>query len=243
MRGFGFWELLAERDRGDLMARARPRVFPPGGVLCTEGEPTTHVFILLSGWVKVITVTSDGRQVLEAVRGGGELIGEIAGEVTGYRTATMVAIGTARALMMGAREFADFLDTHPGAARAHRRAMTEQQRAAHEQQREHTLLDGPQLLAGLLLDLADRQDAAGDGAAAPRLPLSQEELASLIGASRSTVTRALHAWRGRRIIGTDQRHVEILDRVRLARIAGRAPKAPLLAHRVPFTGAQATHSA
>jgi len=240
--GSGFWELLGEKDRTDFISRARSRVFPPGGALCTEGDPSTHVIILLSGWVKVINVTREGRQVLGAVLGRGEVIGEIAGQVTGYRTATVLAIGTVRALMVRAREFDEFLDTHPDAARAHRRAMAEQQRAAHRQQRNQALLSGPQRLADLLLDLADRQDAAaGDGMAASRLPLSQEELASLIGASRSTVTRALHAWRDRRIIGTDQRHIEILDRARLAGIARRFSNDPLLAHGIPVVGADASH--
>jgi CRP/FNR family cyclic AMP-dependent transcriptional regulator len=225
VHGSGFWGLLGESDRLDFAERARPQVFRPGVALCTEGEPTTHVFILLSGWVRVSTVTRDGRHVLEAVRGGGDSIGEIAGQVTGYRTATVQAIGQVRTLIIGAREFGEFLDGHPGAARAHRRAMAELQRANNEQQRNHGLFSGSQRLAALLLDLAERQGNASEDAAS--LPLSQEELASLIGASRSTVTRALHDWRDRHIIGTDPRHIQILDRARLARISGRFSKEPL----------------
>jgi len=227
VRGPGFWRLLNDADRGALTAAARFRVFPAGMVLCMEGEPTTHVFVLLSGWVKVTTVTRDGREVLEALRGEGEAIGEIAGQVTGYRTATVQAIGPVRALIVGARQFGDFLDHHPAAAKAHRQALAERERAANELQRGYALLSGPQRLAGLLLDLTDRPDAVTDAAATTPLPLSQEELASLIGASRSTVTRALHEWRSRRIIGTDQRHIEILDRARLQRIADRLVKEPL----------------
>jgi CRP/FNR family cyclic AMP-dependent transcriptional regulator len=230
VRGSGFWELLGERDRQDFISQARPRVYPPGATLCTEGEPSTYVFILLSGWVKVFTVTREGRQVIEALRGAGEIIGEIAGQVTGYRTANVQAIGTVRTLIVGARELGEFFDTHPAAARAHRRAMAERQRGDNEQQRNLALYSGSQRLAGLLLDLAERQDAAADGAATAPLPLSQEDLASLIGASRSTVTRALRAWRDRRIIGTDPRHIEILDRARLAKMSGRFSKEPLSAH-------------
>jgi len=240
VRESGFWGLLGERDRTDFTSLARSRVFPPGVALCTEGEPTTHVFILLSGWVRVFTVTRDGRQVLEALRGGGDIVGEISGQVTGYRTATVQAIGTVRTLIVGGREFGEFLDAHPAAARAHRRAMAELQRAANEQQRNHALFSGPQRLAGLLLDLAERQDGAGEGAAAASLPLSQEDLASLISASRSTVTRALHAWRERRIIGTDSRRIVILDRGRLARIAGRFSKEPLSVCENSAVGADAS---
>lgn len=228
MHGPGFWGLLGEGDRAAVVSAARSRLFPAGVVLCTEGEPTTHVFILLSGWVKVITVTRDGREVLEALRGTGDVIGELAGQVTGYRTATIQAIGAVRALIVGAGQFEGFLDAHPQAAHAYRQAMAQRQRVAYEQQRSHSLLSGPQRLAGLLLDLADGEHRAVDAAAVP-LPLSQEELASLIGVSRSTVTRALREWRSRRIIGTDQRRIEILDRPRLRHIAARPHEGPLSA--------------
>lgn len=229
----GFWWQLDAGDREALISVARSRVFPAGFQLCMEGEPTTHVFILLSGWVKVITVTRDGREMLEALRREGDVIGEIAGQVTGYRTATVQAVGTVRALIVGAGPFGDFLDAHPAAAHAYRRAMADRQRVANAQRRSHALLSGAQLLAGLLLDLAEQDDGAGGGSlgrgsaardtgVAP-LPLSQEELASLIGVSRATVTRALRDWRSRRIIGRDPRHIEILDRARLLRIAGRLP--------------------
>jgi CRP-like cAMP-binding protein len=223
VHGADFLGLLTAGDREALLAVGRPQAYKAGTALCMEGEPTTHVFILISGWVKVITVTHDGREMLAALRGSGDVIGEIAGQVTGYRTATIRAIGTVRALIVGTGQFGDFLDTHPSAARAHRRLMAEQQRIAHEAQRSHVLASGPQRLACLLLDLVTRHGGAGDNALTAPLPLSQEEMASLIGASRSTVTRALHNWRSRQIIRTGQRNITILDQARLLKIAGRSP--------------------
>ena len=222
MYGPYFWGQLGAGDREALMAVARSRVFPAGSVLCTEGEPTTHVFVLLCGWVKCITVTPDGREILEALRSEGEVIGEIAGQVTGYRTATVQAVGAVDALIAGTRQFGDFLDAHPAAARAYRRSMAERHRAANELQRAHALDSGARRLACLLLDLAELRARADRGSITAPPPLSQEELASLIGASRSTVTRALRDWRSRRIIGADPRRIEIMDQARLLRIAGRA---------------------
>jgi CRP/FNR family transcriptional regulator, cyclic AMP receptor protein len=222
--GFGFWPLLGDAEQTGLTAAARSRVFAPGAVLCVEGEPTTHVFIVLSGWVKIITVTREGREMLEALRGAGDVIGDIAGTITGYRTATIQAIDTVRTLILGAAQFVEFLDGHPNAAQAHRQAMAGRQQAAFALQRSQVLFSGAQRLAGLLLDLDERVAESRHGMTTASLPLSQEELASLIGASRSTVTRALHDWRSRRIIRTDQRHITILDRPRLLRLAGRPPR-------------------
>jgi CRP/FNR family cyclic AMP-dependent transcriptional regulator len=230
VHGSDFWGLLSEADRKDLTSAARSRVFPPGGILCTQGEPTTHVFILQSGWVKIITDSPEGRQTLEALRRAGEIIGELAGQVTGYRTATVQALGTVHALLIGNRQFGEFLDSRPVAAQAYRQAMAEVQQVAYEKQRSRDLLSGAQRLAGLLLDLTEQPRQHGQAnhdAADPQFLLSQEELASLIGASRSTVTRALQGWRSRHIIGTDQRRIEILDRANLERIARRDSKRPL----------------
>ena len=219
MHASDFLGLLAGRDREALLAASRPQAFKSGTTLCMQGEPSTHVFILVSGWVKVITVTRDGREMLVGLRSAGDIVGEIAGQVTGYRTATIQAIGAAQALIVGTRQFGEFLDAHPGAAQAHRRVMAEQQRAAHEERRRHALASGPQRLACLLLDLVARHGEATETSLTAPLPLSQEEIASLIGTSRSTVTRALQDWRSRQIIRTGQRSITILDRGRLLRIA------------------------
>lgn len=159
--------------------------------------------------------------MLAALRGEGDIVGEIA-QVTGYRTATIQALGTVRTLIVGADRFGRFLDAHVEAARAYRRAMTEYQRAAHSSQRNKSTASGSRRLADLLLDLAERHGSRTADGLRTALPLSQEELASLIGSSRSTVTRALSDWRSRKVITTHPRHVTILDQAALRWIAGRS---------------------
>jgi len=53
------------------------------------------------------------------------------------------------------------------------------------------------------------------------MPLTQDELASMIGASRATVTRALSNWRRRGFILTGQRHVTILAEAGLRKVTGQ----------------------
>jgi CRP-like cAMP-binding protein len=54
------------------------------------------------------------------------------------------------------------------------------------------------------------------------LPLSKDELASLAGTSRATVTRALSNWRKRGFIRTGQRHFTIIDLPGLRQAEGSA---------------------
>ena len=53
------------------------------------------------------------------------------------------------------------------------------------------------------------------------MPLSQEELASLAGTSRATVTRAFGNWRKRSLIRTGQRRITVTDPEGLRKVAGR----------------------
>jgi CRP-like cAMP-binding protein len=215
----GFWALLTDREQTVLSGLGRSTVYPPGAVLCAEGDPTTHVFVLLDGWVKIVGVTSDGHELTLALRGRGDTVGEVAGETTGFRNATVQAVGTVRALIVPHEKFSSFLDANDGADRAYRRMVTRRWNDAESMLRTRSVTNGAQRLAGLLLELADWRGSEVQSA----MTLTQEELASLTGASRATVTRALSNWRQRGIIRTGQRDITITDLRALRKIAGQQP--------------------
>ena len=212
----GFWPLLSDDERTVLAGLGRTTVYPSGAVMCVEGDPNTHVFVLVDGWVKIVGVTSDGHELTLALRGRGDTVGEVAGETTGYRSATVQAVGTVRALVVPYERFSSFLDAHDGADRAYRRMVTRRWNDAESMLRARSVTSGAQRLAGLLLELADSELQTA-------MTLTQEELASLTGASRATVTRALSNWRRRGIIRTGQRDITITDPGALRKIAGQQP--------------------
>ncbi|HYY19285.1 MAG TPA: Crp/Fnr family transcriptional regulator [Streptosporangiaceae bacterium] len=212
----GFWPLLSDDERTVLADLGRTTIYPPGAVMFVEGDPSTHVFVLVDGWVKIVGVTSDGHELTLALRGRGDTVGEVAGETTGYRNATVQAVGTVRALIVPYERFSSFLDAHDGADRAYRRMVTRRWNDADSMLRARSVTSGAQRLAGLLLELADSELQTG-------MTLTQKELASLTGASRATVTRALSNWRRRGIIRTGQRDITITDLGALRKIAGQQP--------------------
>jgi CRP-like cAMP-binding protein len=216
----GFWGLLTSMEQSALSGLGRMSVFPAGATLCVEGDPATHVFILVAGWVKILAVTSDGHQTVLALRGDGDIVGEVAGEATGYRTATVQATGTVRALIVGHDKFSSFLDSYLGASHAYRRALTQRWNDTAMTLRRRSATTGAQRLALLLLDLAAQHDSGTAGEVDLAMPLSQEDLASLAGTSRATVTRALGNWRQRGLIRTGQRRITIKDQGALRQIAG-----------------------
>jgi len=217
----GFWALLTDDERGVLSDLGRITVFPPGATICVQGDPATHLFVLMAGLAKILSVTNDGHELTLALRGHGDLVGELSGETTGYRTATVQAIGTVRALIVAYDKFSSFLDANSGADHAYRHVVTQRWNDAASMLRSHPVTSGAQRLATVLLDLAARYGSETDDEVHIAVPLSQEELASLAGTSRATVTRALSNWRRRGIIRTGQRDITITGLGTLQKIANQ----------------------
>jgi CRP-like cAMP-binding protein len=218
--GEGFWDLLSGTEQAGLSALGRTMDFPPGATMCFKGEPATHVFILMAGWVKALSTSSDGHEMVLAFRGHGDIVGEVAGENTSRRNATVRAVDRVRALILGYHTFTAFLDAYPGAARAYRRVMTQRLKDAAVLHR-HPVTSGAQRLAGVVLEIAAQHGRVAGSEIDVAMPLSQQELAALAGTSRATVTRALHNWRQRGYIRTGQRRITITNVQGLRQVAGQ----------------------
>jgi CRP-like cAMP-binding protein len=215
----GFWQLLTSTEQDALSATGRTSVLPPKATMCVEGEPATHLFVLLAGWVKISSVTRDGQEVVLALRGPGEIIGELAGEATGYRTSTVRTIGTVQSLIIAHETFGAFLDAHPNAARAYRKTVTMRWNETAAVLLDRSTADGAQRVARLLIDLAARHGVARGDTVDIEMPITQDELASLAGVSRATMTRAFNQWRRRGIIRTGKGHITITNMDGLRNIA------------------------
>jgi len=220
MQGMGFWNLLSEPEQDALEGLGMLKDYTAKTVLCLEGDPAIHVFILRSGWVKIFSATKDGHEIVLALRGKGDIVGETAGETTGRRTATIQAIDAVQALIVAYDKFGSFVENNPGASRAYRRVVARKFIDADAIRRTRDVTNGAQRLAGLLLDLAEQHGHGPDNARHVVMPLTQGELASMAGTSRATLTRAYKNWRERGFVLTGPHHVTILDQAALRRVAG-----------------------
>jgi CRP-like cAMP-binding protein len=214
----GFWHQLSTGDQNRLTTAGNIGLYAPGATICRQGEPATFLFVLIGGWVKVVTVSRDGDEAVLALRGDGDVVGEFAGEMGGYRTATMYALIDVEAVLIQHKRFSAFLDGCPPAAAAYRRVLIRRNRETADTLAAQATTSGAQRLAaqhGRPLDPA----AAGPEVVIT-LPLTQEELADLAHVSRATATRALAGWRKRNIVQTGHRRIVIVDPGALRRLAG-----------------------
>jgi CRP/FNR family cyclic AMP-dependent transcriptional regulator len=215
---------LAAGERARLRAGAAVRSYRPGYMLTMEGDPSSDVMVLVSGWAKAMSVTASGEEVVLRVYGPGDIFGAESALAGQPRSETVIALAECAALLLPAPRFADLLAASPGISRAFSLAMLHRAQAADEQVRlRHA---SPALrLARVLLELAGRAGTrVPDGITIP-VDLTQEDLASMLGTSRSTVARTLHSLRQQGVILTGYRAITITDTDTLREIANSSPAA------------------
>ncbi len=202
---------LGEEDTSALIASARRRRYPRGTTLFTEGDSSDRVLLLTEGRVKISSFTDDGREVVLAVRGAGDLVGDMSAIDRGPRLASAYALEDVEAAIIPATDFMKFLEDHPRASLALLQMFVARQRDADEKRIEYLAQDTIGRVASRLVELADRYGADDAGSVRIDLPLTQEELAGWIGASREAVSKALQMLRGRDWIETHRRGITVLD--------------------------------
>lgn len=216
--GDAFLAALDDPARAALHERAYPRSWQARSTLFREGDPADRVMIIESGVVKAVAATDNGVDAVLALRGPGDILGELTAVNGGVRTATVVAVEPVRALVVPVDSFRQYLLDHPTAALALLGVVGDRLADSSRRQAEFGSLDATARLARLLLELAEVYGSATDGVTTLRL-LSQDELASFCGASREAIARGLRTLRDEGLVETGRRSVTIVDIERLAAFA------------------------
>jgi CRP/FNR family cyclic AMP-dependent transcriptional regulator len=207
----GFARALQGNEQESLVRRGTRRRFPRGAHLFFEGERSDHVTLIVSGRVKIAYVTRDGKEVVLAIRGAGELLGELSAIDGEPRSAEATAIETVDAVIVPAHEFRAFLQDHPRVALVLLEMLSRRLRDADRKRIEFGEHDSVGRVARRLVEMAQRFGEAEGSGVRIALPLSQEELAGWTGSSRESVAKALGVLRQRGWIETGRRRIVVLD--------------------------------
>lgn len=208
----GGHEVFAPDELRLLRAAGRVRTWVRGEFLMREGETPDFVVLIIGGLAKVTAESGNGYTSVLALRGPGELIGELSCLDGTTRAATVVAVGRTDGVVVGADAFARLLRKHEALATAVLRSVVARLR---ESDRERTRLgarSARSVLAGVLLDIALRHGVAVDeppGALA--VLMNQQELAGAAAVSRESVVRVLGAMQRAKLVTTGRGRTVVLD--------------------------------
>ena len=187
-----FRELSAD-ELDQLIAVARVEDFRAKTPIFHKGAAGESMMAVVTGEVKISAPAADGREIVLAMMGEGEVFGEIALLDGCDRTADATAITNCVLLVVHRRDFLPFLNTHPQVAIRLLRVVCQRLRRTTEQVEDLLFLNLPSRLAKKLLYLSGaNEDRVRERA--PIIRQSQREIGNLVGLSRESINKQLSRW-------------------------------------------------
>lgn len=197
-------------------AASPSRRFAHGQAVVRQGEVSACLFLVRAGAVHLAALVPTGREVVVGVLGPGDLFGEAA--LLGRPSPVEArAVGRAEVEALPVQALRAVVERNPAtavellrlaASRLHLTAAALEEALAH---------DVPTRLSRRLCELARRHGVPDGAGVLLPLPLTQEDLGRMVGASRETVNRSLAALSSRGLVRTEARRYVIPDLEALAR--------------------------
>lgn len=168
----------------DLRDQAAVRQYDRNELLFSQGDPSSELFVVQTGRIAIATRSPDGRESVLAVLEDGSLFGELPLFDDAPRSADARALVESTVVVLDYAPVRTVLERHPQLLWMVVRHLARWLRATDEALADAVFLDVPARTAKRLLELAGDADEF-------KLPVTQEELAAMVGASRERVNKAL----------------------------------------------------
>lgn len=204
-----FFEGLPDDAMTTLMAAGRARAIVRGDVLfAAESEPT-ELFVVLSGRIAIANRSIDGRESVLALMERGDVFGEMGMLDNLPRSAEARALEPSTVMALPFGPVRAVFEAEPARLWGVVRLLAGRLRNMDEALADSVFLDVTGRTAKRILELSGDADEFV-------LPITQEELAGMVGASRERVNKAIAAFIRLGWIDQSDRRYKILQREKLA---------------------------
>jgi CRP/FNR family transcriptional regulator, cyclic AMP receptor protein len=211
---------LLRQEVEQLAAAMQSRAYRRAEVVFHQGDPGLTLHLVCQGHLKIVRCSPAGAEAVLAIVGPGDLFGEMAVLDGGPRSATVVALESVETATLHRADLLGLLRRSPAAVEGLLATLVGTIRKANESAADLMFLDQSGLLAKKLVELAEVHGwQATDHQLQVELPLTQEELAAMIGATRNRVNQLLGRYEAQGIIALGRRRIVIRNVENLRRRA------------------------
>jgi CRP/FNR family transcriptional regulator, cyclic AMP receptor protein len=202
LSGLTLFKGLSTRELERLASLMHERSFPAGANVLTAEQSGEAIYVILKGSVKVHLLTADGTEVILAVLGPGEMVGEMSATDSMGRSADVTTLEESAFLWMDRRAFRSSVESSTVLACNLAEILSKRVRLTNAHLLSLATLDVSGRVASQLLALASEYGKEKPKSGGVRIPikLTQSDLAKLVGASRVRVNQALGYFRKRDVI-------------------------------------------
>jgi CRP-like cAMP-binding protein len=222
----GLFERLSEAEAGQLNRRALNRTFKRGSTIYAPNQAGETVLVLAAGRVKIKDITPDGRETILAFIEEGELFGELAILDGQSRREYAEAVDACQVLLIPRGDIVALMESRPDIALSVTKLIGFRRLRIESRLRNLLFLSSRDRMLHILLELADSHGDRNRNRVELRIPLTHQDVASLIGVTRETATLTLGQLQAAGLVEVSRRRLVISDIRRLVAEAGGSSPQP-----------------
>lgn len=192
------------------------RMFPRGTPIYLPADQADAVLVLAQGRVKIGSFTEDGKQTILAFIEPGELFGELALLEGNQREEYAEALEKSTIVLLPNQAIQELLANNPEVALGVTKLYGLRRQRIERRLKYLLFRSNRDRLIHLLLELAERYGRRTPDGVELRIKLSHQELASVIGSTRETVTVVLGELQGEGMLRLGRRKLVLTDLPKLA---------------------------
>lgn len=194
-----------------LAERADVRECQPDSVVLSQGDPGAVLGVVVSGQLRVVRISLEGREQVLRILGAGRSFNDVAAIDGGPSPATVVATMPTTAALLPRASLMQLLDTHPAAARAMLVLLAQRLRSVVDIVEDTALHSVVSRVARLLLRCAAGDQQLVEGAPDACERITQQDIAAMTGSVREVVQRALKFLEQEGAIRLGRAEVSVID--------------------------------
>jgi CRP-like cAMP-binding protein len=206
---------LSESQLGLLEQRARTRKFPKGATVYLPSDAADGTFLLAEGRIRICSTTPEGKHVISGFVEPGELFGELAIIDDGQREERAEAVVGSTVILLANDILRDLMARSPQVALGITKLIGLRRKRVERRLRSLLFRSNRDRLVHLLLELLDQYGKSTNEGIEIGLRLSHQELASIIGATRETVTTLLGEMQQQGWLKIQRQRLVVLNRQQL----------------------------
>jgi len=219
-----FLARLGKVEKEQLLNLGTRKHYLKDETICSLGRTNDEIFILITGRVKIFELTTDGKEVILWFCTAGELFGisdALTANEIGTRRINARSCGYTELLSVNYQDFLQFVSEYPRVSLPLLQLLSFRLREISEVLSDVTSVDVASRVMKLLRRLGDRYGRRVDNGIFLELPVTHQEMADMIGASRQTVTTVLGDLKRRGLIQMEHRTIFIREDSRIKSLADK----------------------
>lgn len=215
LRAVPLFDLLTPDEMTDLECNARVRSFRRKEVIYFPSTPGESVLIVLKGRVKLKDITPDGKESILAFVEVGEVFGELALFDDDNRQNYAEAVLETQIAAVPKEPMLEVMNRRADLSLRITKLVGLRRKQAEARLRQLLFRTTRERLVYVLLNLLSQHSEKNGTTTEITLPLSHQDIAGLIGATRESVTMALGELQGEGLIRVKRQRLILYDIDRL----------------------------